>query len=432
MGGSAPLVIPGPGAYDPKPMQQRMSAEQYELWPQERHVADTRTAESQQYHSTMTAVTQKNVENFRAEKQRAFLAEIPRRWRVGAPPHAPKPIKVVPPFEPTVNILAMRAGSCSAHYPTAMPNPRPRWEARAPLSKVYGHSKRPISTPALLLSRLPIASTAEDRALKLLHQLHRVARQHVFLPERPVIPHSGRKLSQARGLSIPTLRALRSFFAEHGMSQWTVSELCSCDSNVGLCALTRQTGLSLAETLALMAERLNSNRMPRGVASHGSLAISSFSVGNGCIAVSSDVVSGVAGLVGDATTYVSYEASSARVGELLEAVICTAADLERQGEAADDAAGVSPHVRRFVWIEAFSASQNLLGCRFHPEVCEGEARMSRLEQRPLEMSAQVLKAAREVFEHSAVHDSFDTRGDSCACRVMLPSHLQAMDATLSD
>ncbi|KAL1503881.1 hypothetical protein AB1Y20_012344 [Prymnesium parvum] len=157
------------------------------------------------------------------------------------------------------------------------------------------------------------AAESTSLALSLLEEL----RASPARPPLPVLPHAARVSSGRRGLSLALLRALRAFYAAEGalakpMSAIRLEE--GCGSSV--CALTLPTGLSLAESLLLLAEA-------RGVSASG--------------------------LVGSASSFFSYSWTGTSLADLLAAVERTLAPLE----AADGAA-------RYVWVDIFCASQNLL------------------------------------------------------------------------
>ena len=140
----------------------------------------------------------------------------------------------------------------------------------------------------------------------------------------PTRSHAERLSSGARGLSLVALQALRAFFADLGLLGKVMGDVCNePGSAVSVCALTRSTGLSLAETLVLTAKR------------HG-------------------VDAGA--LVGHATTYLSYSWTGMRLGDMLAAIERTLGELE----AADG-------VQRYVWVDMFAASQTLLADEFRDD-----------------------------------------------------------------
>ena len=73
-------------------------------------------------------------------------------------------------------------------------------------------------------------------------------------PSLPVRSHAERLSSGERGLSLAALRGLRAFFAAHDRLDVTMENVCKevgCETSV--CALTRSTGLSLAESVVVVA-----------------------------------------------------------------------------------------------------------------------------------------------------------------------------------
>ena len=138
-------------------------------------------------------------------------------------------------------------------------------------------------------------------------------------PALPVRAHAERLPSGERGLSLACLRGLRAFFDAHGRLDVTMELVCKeagCETSV--CALTRSTGLSLAESVVLAA-------------------------------AAGPSTDGVRALVGRATTFFSYSWTGTRLGDMLGAIEAKVEELE----AADG-------VRRYVWVDMFAASQNLL------------------------------------------------------------------------
>ena len=166
-------------------------------------------------------------------------------------------------------------------------------------------------------------------------QSHDDRREHALLllatllasraaPPLPILTHDQRRPSGRRGLSLRLLRAIREFYREHGGLDKVMGDVCKeAGFAASVCALTRSTGLSLAESVEHAAESSGASS---------------------------------AALVGHATTFFSYSWTGTRLGDMLDAV---EGQLERL-EAADGRP-------RFVWIDMFCASQNLLAGVFEPD-----------------------------------------------------------------
>ena len=137
----------------------------------------------------------------------------------------------------------------------------------------------------------------------------------------PVRPHARRLPSGRRGITRKMLRAIRRFYRARGALGMLMGDLIKKEGfEWSVCALTRSTGLSLIETLALMAE------------ARGEVADA---------------------LIGLATTFFSYSWEGTKLGDMLDAIERRLAELE----AADG-------VTRYVWIDIFAASQTLLSGEF--------------------------------------------------------------------
>ena len=149
----------------------------------------------------------------------------------------------------------------------------------------------------------------------------------------PVVAHAERLPSGKRGLSLPALRAIRDFYASRGALGKVMANVCKEEGfEASVCNLTASTGLSLAESAALV--------------------VASSSGGGAAVAAAGDV----SALVGDATSFFSYSWTGTTLGDMLAAI-------ERKVEALEAADGV----RRFVWVDMFAASQNLLAGRYLPK-----------------------------------------------------------------
>ena len=137
----------------------------------------------------------------------------------------------------------------------------------------------------------------------------------------PVRPHARRLPSGRRGITRKMLGAIRRFYRARGALGMLMGDLIKKeDFEWSVCALTRSTGLSLIETLALTAEA-------RGEDADA--------------------------LIGLATTFFSYSWEGTKLGDMLDAIERRLAELE----AADG-------VTRYVWIDIFAASQTLLSGEF--------------------------------------------------------------------
>jgi tetratricopeptide (TPR) repeat protein len=137
----------------------------------------------------------------------------------------------------------------------------------------------------------------------------------------PVRPHAHRLPSGRRGITRAMLRAIRRFFRARGALGMLMGDLIKKEGfEWSVCALTRSTGLSLIESLALTAE------------ARGEVADA---------------------LIGLATTFFSYSWDGTKLGDMLDAIERRLAELE----AADG-------VTRYVWIDIFAASQTLLSGEF--------------------------------------------------------------------
>ena len=135
------------------------------------------------------------------------------------------------------------------------------------------------------------------------------------MPALPIRSHAARIPSGERGLSLSMLRGIRDFYRERGGLSKMMADVCKEDGfGASVCTLTRATGLSLAESLVIVS---------------GAEA--------------------ARGLVGTATSFFSYSWTGTRLGDMLDAIERTLVELER-----------ADGVTRYVWIDMFCASQNLL------------------------------------------------------------------------
>ena len=137
----------------------------------------------------------------------------------------------------------------------------------------------------------------------------------------PVRSHADRLPSGRRGMSRAMLRAIRRFYGPRGALGKLMGDLIIEEGfEVSVCALTRSTGLSLIESLALTAEERGKD---------------------------------ASALIGLATTFFSYSWMGTSLGDMLDAV-------ERKLDELEATDGVT----RFVWIDIFAASQTLLAGEF--------------------------------------------------------------------
>ena len=161
------------------------------------------------------------------------------------------------------------------------------------------------------------APDAASRTTALLDRLFEEARKGGPLPSLPVKAHAERLGSGARGLSLPALHGLRAFYAAQAALGKQMSDVCKeAGFGASVCALTRRSGLSLAETLVL-----------------------------------ADGAGAAAGIVGETTSFFSYSWTGTELGDMLEAIDRLIGELEAAGDGGE----------RYVWVDMFAASQNLLG-----------------------------------------------------------------------
>ena len=169
-------------------------------------------------------------------------------------------------------------------------------------------------------------ATAEELTLSLLEGLLSAAPGPEPLPPRPVLTHDKRLGSGERGLSLGALAGVRRFYEKHGALEKGMGAVCKeVGFGASVCALTRRSGLALAETLVREAERRGLDPSP---------------------------------IVGRATSFFSYSWTGTRLGDMLGAIKRLVADLE--AAEAKGGGGAPQPQQRFVWLDMFSASQNLL------------------------------------------------------------------------
>ena len=146
--------------------------------------------------------------------------------------------------------------------------------------------------PAKQVQSAQLYQTVDDE--KLCKALLEELRLDRSLPPLPVRAHAERVPSGKRGLSLAALRALRDFYSARGALDKVMGDVCKeAGFEASMCALTRSTGLSLAESLEICAGERD-----------------------------------VGGLVGRATTFFSYSWEGTRLGDMLDAVERTLVGLE--------------------------------------------------------------------------------------------------------
>ena len=179
-------------------------------------------------------------------------------------------------------------------------------------------------------------------------------------PPLPIKTHSERLNSGDRGLSLAMLRALRVFYDEHNGLDKVMGDVCKEEGfGASVVALTRSTGLSLAESLVHVAE--GDERVKK--------------------------------LVGRATTFFSYSWTGTILRDQLWAVEQKLVELE-----AEDG------VTRYVWIDMYAASQNLLAGVFKDEAITKETDPAGYKARKEDTDnifGDALKAVDELLLYSS-------------------------------
>ena len=102
-----------------------------------------------------------------------------------------------------------------------------------------------------------LPSTAEQIGLALLEALQ-VAPER---PSLPVKPHADRLKSGARGVSLAFLRAVRDYYAARDGLGQMMGDVCKKGES-SVCTLSRSTGLSLAESVVLVADKRGKDAGP--------------------------------------------------------------------------------------------------------------------------------------------------------------------------
>ena len=230
--------------------------------------------------------------------------------------------------------------------------------AAAPKPNAAAHQPPPprverVATPRNNIAPSP-ALVGPALALTLLSELRASTAQ----PSLPVQPHAKRLNSGHRGLSRKFLAAIRELYGGLGALDKAMADVCKeAGFDNSVCALTRCTGLSLAESIV--------------------------HVGGGR--------EGIDALVGKATTFFSYSWTGTHLDDMLYAV-------ERQLASLEAADGVT----RYVWVDMFCASQTLLAGMFLPE---GEAERAALKR---DSSAY---AARKEDTNNIFDDAIEVVGE---------------------
>ena len=170
---------------------------------------------------------------------------------------------------------------------------------------------------AMIQREARLAEPAVEEVMRALETLRHETAQPVRLPIRP---HDARLPSQDRGVSLHFLRAARLFYRKHGGLELTMDKVCK-GGCVNVCTLTRSTGLSLAKSVAIVAERYGLVFARRQV--------------------------------GRAAGFFSYSWTGTQLVEMLGAIDDVVEPLE-------DSAPLPGGGARHTWIDMLCASQNLL------------------------------------------------------------------------
>ena len=216
------------------------------------------------------------------------------------------------PSASTPQLEPVSEGRASAPAPTA--------QAAAAKEEILPTSEAPASTTIQLQLQdavihepdqpLPPQALADSLLRALLDNPDRAA--------RPVHTHAERLSSGRRGLGLPTIRALRTFYAAHGGLDRLMADVCKeAGYSASVCALTRATGLSLAETIVLRAAERSIDATT---------------------------------LIGLASTFFSYSWTGTRLADMLWAIETKLIELE-----------ANDHQPRYVWVRCVQRSDPL-GC----------------------------------------------------------------------
>ena len=176
--------------------------------------------------------------------------------------------------------------------------------------------------------------------------------------DKPVLAHAARLASGRRGLSIKMLRAVWAFYDSRELLDTPMVNVCKgpLAEPVSMLQMTASTGLSLAESLALVAEREGRS---------------------------------VDGLLGAATTFFSYSWEGQTLRDVLSGIFDTDASLRGDGEE---------KAERYVWVDMFCASQNLLANTYKKEAFErGSAEYTARKEDTDALFDGALDATSELF-----------------------------------
>ena len=253
-------------------------------------------------------------------------------------------------MRPRASALRVRGGGCGGSKPSGSDESNAGVPPQIFIQDLDSHGDAPPPSPEQRRQHLFVA---------LLEALfHGGAGSSRPVVKLPVLAHDRRLSSGARGLSLDALRAVRTFFEAHGALGKTMADVCKEEGfGASVCALTASTGLSLAESVVRIAT-----------------------------AAGGHAAEGVSALVGDATTFFSYSWTGTTLGDMLAAIERTLAPLE----AADGRT-------RYVWVDMFAASQNLLAGRYLPATQRERAELKRRDP-------AAYRARKEdtdtIFEHA--------------------------------
>ena len=138
--------------------------------------------------------------------------------------------------------------------------------------------------------------------------------------KQPVRTHAERVVGSQRGIGLATLETMLEIFTREMMLSVPTSEASRGEHRITACNMTLHTGLSVAESLLLIAEETG---------------------------VSCD------GIVGTANAYMCYSWDSTNLGDLLKSAISVLRAQEQQHGGA-----------RYLFLDLFAASQNLISGRY--------------------------------------------------------------------
>ena len=203
-----------------------------------------------------------------------------------------------------VQAIIIRTADRSMGCGSSVPSASAQHGVESPLSRTDGKMEMDMAVVACI-------DILETLLLRSLRPLARA--------DKPIVPHSERIGSGGRGVSLAFLHGIRAFYRKFGALDKVMGDVCKQDGfEASICSLTSFTGLSLVETVHLvLSEGKNSSQEHQ--------------------------------FIGTATTFFSYSWSGTTLVDML-------ASIERKVEELEDLDGRT----RFVWIDMFAASQNLL------------------------------------------------------------------------